>query len=245
MATEYYSLPTINGADTIDGVNAINGLANATDAALRSVANSIPSLDNVNAQLATLSQQVGTANTTANAASTAAANAQSTATLANSTAQNANTAVSNLQNKQTPILTAFTPSPGGSYGQTVNGIFANYVRSELAQLCTAKVAIQGLSFSLESGNTNADNPIYVLGTVPAPYIPSASFATVIGVYTQENIGAEKVVVLYLNVSGTEATYPGRVSISHQYYGTPSGAGSISGIYTDGIIPWFYGTETAE
>ena len=34
MATTHYSFPTINGTDTIDGVNAINGLANAVDAAL-------------------------------------------------------------------------------------------------------------------------------------------------------------------------------------------------------------------
>lgn len=37
MATTHYSLPTINGTDTIDGVNAINGLANAVDTALYQV----------------------------------------------------------------------------------------------------------------------------------------------------------------------------------------------------------------
>lgn len=37
MATTHYSFPTINGTDTIDGVNAINGLANAVDAALYNV----------------------------------------------------------------------------------------------------------------------------------------------------------------------------------------------------------------
>ena len=34
MATTHYSFPTINGTDTIDGVNAINGLANAVDTPL-------------------------------------------------------------------------------------------------------------------------------------------------------------------------------------------------------------------
>ena len=38
MATTHYSFPTINGTDTIDGVNAINGLANAVDTALYQVA---------------------------------------------------------------------------------------------------------------------------------------------------------------------------------------------------------------
>ena len=37
MATTHYSFPTIVGTDTIDGVNAINGLANAVDAALYNV----------------------------------------------------------------------------------------------------------------------------------------------------------------------------------------------------------------
>lgn len=42
MATAHYNFPTINGTDTIDGVNAINGLANSVDAALFSVAGEIP-----------------------------------------------------------------------------------------------------------------------------------------------------------------------------------------------------------
>ncbi len=41
MATSHYNFPTINGTDTIDGVNAINGLANSVDAALFGVAGSI------------------------------------------------------------------------------------------------------------------------------------------------------------------------------------------------------------
>lgn len=42
MATSHYNFPTVNGTDTIDGVNAINGLANSVDAALFEVAGSIP-----------------------------------------------------------------------------------------------------------------------------------------------------------------------------------------------------------
>lgn len=42
MATTHYNFPTITGTDTIDGVNAINGLANSVDAALYGVAGSIP-----------------------------------------------------------------------------------------------------------------------------------------------------------------------------------------------------------
>lgn len=42
MATTHYNFPTIVGTDTIDGVNAINGLANSVDAALFNVAGDIP-----------------------------------------------------------------------------------------------------------------------------------------------------------------------------------------------------------
>lgn len=42
MATSHYNFPTINGTDTIDGVNAINGLANSVDAALFGVEGEIP-----------------------------------------------------------------------------------------------------------------------------------------------------------------------------------------------------------
>ena len=51
MATTHYSFPTINGTDTIDGVNAINGLANAVDTALYQVeqeGGSAPGANSVN-----------------------------------------------------------------------------------------------------------------------------------------------------------------------------------------------------
>ena len=41
MATTNYNFPTIQATDKIDGVNAINGLANAVDASLKQVAGSI------------------------------------------------------------------------------------------------------------------------------------------------------------------------------------------------------------
>lgn len=42
MATSHYNFPTINGTDTIDGVNAINGLANSVDDAMFGIAGEIP-----------------------------------------------------------------------------------------------------------------------------------------------------------------------------------------------------------
>lgn len=54
MATTHYSFPTINGTDTIDGVNAINGLANAVDTALYQVAQeggSTPGANSINTSM--------------------------------------------------------------------------------------------------------------------------------------------------------------------------------------------------
>ena len=54
MATTHYSFPTINGTDTIDGVNAINGLANAIDTALYQVeqeGGSTPGANSINTSM--------------------------------------------------------------------------------------------------------------------------------------------------------------------------------------------------
>lgn len=80
MSTTYYNLPEISGSTVANGVDAINGLATATDAALHAVAATIPG----SADISALETAVETANTNANAA-------LNTATLANSTAAQANT----------------------------------------------------------------------------------------------------------------------------------------------------------
>lgn len=79
MATSYYNLPTINGSDTIDGVNAINGLANATDTALHNVAIGIPDTSTIEANITSLTSSVSTAQSTATTAQTLAQTANTTA----------------------------------------------------------------------------------------------------------------------------------------------------------------------
>lgn len=92
MATTWYSFPTINGSDTVDAVNAINGLANSVDAALRNVANDIPSLDSINSQLATITQDIQTIKTNLSTTTTNANKALNDSATALSTAQNVNAA---------------------------------------------------------------------------------------------------------------------------------------------------------
>lgn len=97
MATTHYSFPTINGTDTIDGVNAINGLANAIDTALYQVeqeGGSTPGANSINTSMI----QNG-AITTEKLASTVqnqiqqGVNAETTAQHAETTAQQALAAV--------------------------------------------------------------------------------------------------------------------------------------------------------
>lgn len=56
MTTTHYSFPTINGTDTIDGVNAINGLANAVDTALYQVSQEGGSAPGANSVTSTMIQ---------------------------------------------------------------------------------------------------------------------------------------------------------------------------------------------
>lgn len=114
MATTYYNLPTINGADTIDGVNAINGLANSTDAALRQVQNQIPDLTSISSQV---TQATSTANT-----------AMSTATQAATNAGNALTAASQAQSAAEAVSTEWNAAPVNVLNDTVQA----YVTSSTA-----------------------------------------------------------------------------------------------------------------
>lgn len=88
MATTYYNLPTVNGSDTADFVNAINGLATATDAALRNVANDVPNVDTIKSQIATINSEITNIKSTLATTTSTANTASTTATSALSIAQN-------------------------------------------------------------------------------------------------------------------------------------------------------------
>ena len=83
MATTHYDFPTINGADAIDGVNAINGLANAVDTALFTIDSALGTAET---DIAQAIADAASASTAATAASTNAAAAQATAGSAVNTA---------------------------------------------------------------------------------------------------------------------------------------------------------------
>lgn len=82
MATTYYNLPTITPATVANGPDAINGLANATDAALHTVEAMIPE----SADISEISEKADAANVNAQAALNSASAANNTAAQANTTA---------------------------------------------------------------------------------------------------------------------------------------------------------------
>lgn len=228
MATEYYSLPTINGADTIDGVNAINGLANATDAALRGVANSIPSLDSVNSQLATLSQQVGTATTTANAAASAASSANNNANSALSTANNAQTSVNQISTNLTPTLETGS-AQGTTLGFSAGSVAWSIATCEAAHLHIIKV--QTFSLQVPASKFASYTQLFNL---PEGSYPTDNFRVLAG--SLSSTGAYASLEMYVRIETN-----GAVSLNFHPTGTPS----EEHFTFDGtiFIPMFYGFES--
>lgn len=133
MATQYYNLPTITPSTVANGPDAINGLANATDAAIHSVEAKIPeSTDiseisakadaaSVNAQAA-LNSATAANNTAAQASQTAGAAAATASAAQSASATNTGnisvlsgrvTAVENMLNFN--IFTQATPTRTGIY----------------------------------------------------------------------------------------------------------------------------------
>lgn len=119
MATTHYDFPTINGSDAIDGVNAINGLANAVDTALFTVDSALGTAESQSAQAIS---DAAAASTAANAAATNAAAAQSSAQAAINTANAANTTAGNTANALTSFEKLFNLVPNTvSSGMSVSG----------------------------------------------------------------------------------------------------------------------------
>lgn len=105
MATTHYSFPTINGTDTIDGVNAINGLANAVDTALYQVeqeGGSAPGANSINTSMiqngAVTTEKL---NSTVQSQIQQGVSAASTAESAQSTAQSALSQIGEVTQTQT------------------------------------------------------------------------------------------------------------------------------------------------
>lgn len=256
MATPHYNFPTINGSDTIDGVNAINGLANSVDNALFGVAGKIPegytlpiagttSLGGVRGS-GDISVNASTGDMTINA-NTVGSNELQTGAVTNKKLAGGSVGSGNLMPDVLTMLqqgaqayTNVTAAPqlyrlpdctSGHY-LTSGTIYSNYVVNPSAHTCQIKIDASGVNINLPASNTSLENPLFALGTIPTQYRPVTDYATMI--WTQSGSDGYEI-VYFLGV-----TKDGAVGIYH------INASSVrSGeMWSKGTLLYTYGAQAA-
>lgn len=256
MATSHYNFPTINGTDTIDGVNAINGLANSVDAALFGVAGSVPqeytlpiagttSLGGVRGS-GDISVNASTGDMTINA-NTVGSNELQTGAVTNNKLAGGSVGTGNLM---TEVLTmvqqgaqaysSVTSAPqlyrlpdytSGQY-LTSGTIYSNYVVNPSAHTCQIKVDVAGAKINLPATNTSLENPLFALGTIPTQYRPASDYATII--WTQS--GSDGYAIVYF----LGVTTKGAIGIYHI-----NASNARNGeIWSKGTLFYAYGAQAA-
>lgn len=254
MATSHYNFPTIVGTDTIDGVNAINGLANAVDTALFTVASSIPSIPTgYDLPIATATALGGVRGGGEIAVSSASGDMTIAAGVVTNSKLAANAVgASNIQNNSVsaakltsdvssqlnagyqaslslqshPIRHSMTTSTGNLYG--------TYVVNPAAQMVTLKLNAQGATFNLENKNSSVNSPLFTFNALPVQYRPTTSFSQVMAVQSVTGSGLYTVYG-FIRDDGVAGVYI-----------TNWGAGVASGqqLYADCQIAWFYNVQSA-
>lgn len=259
MATSHYNFPTINGTDTIDGVNAINGLANSVDAALFGVSGSIPqeytlpiagttSLGGVRGS-GDISVNPGTGDMTINnntitseqlqdasiMGSKIAVGSVGTANLATTVLASINQGVAAYSsNAANPRLYSFeTLQPSGRV--TTGSIASCYTVSEACRIATAKIDVNECVLDISGiGNTSASNMLVTVGTVPEQYRPSTSQSAlffVCGGPTRTGV-----CLLYAAINET-----GKLGFYHLNY-TKDGISQTEPVYATANLVWYYGEQ---
>lgn len=257
MATSHYSLPTINGTDTIDGVNAINGLANAVDSALFGVAGSIPqeytlpiagttSLGGVRGS-GDISVNASTGDMTINADTVGSNELQTGAVTTNKLATgsvgsgNLMPDVLTMIQQGAQAYTSIAAAPqlyrlpdyaSGDYLAS-GTIYSNYVVNPSAHTCQLKIDASGVNINLPASNTTFDNPLFLLGTVPAQYRPATDYATMI--WSQS--GSDGYAILYF----LGVRKDGAVVIYHTDYSSDRHTGDM---WCRGTMLYTYGAQAA-
>lgn len=256
MATSHYNFPTIDGTDTIDGVNAINGLANSVDAALFGVAGETPeaytlpiagttSLGGVRGS-GDISVNASTGDMTINA-NTVGSNELQTGAVTSNKLAGGSVGSGNLMPDVLAMLqqgaqayTAVNSAPqlyrlpdytSGQYLAS-GTIYSNYVVNPSAHTCQLKIDASGVNANLPASNTSLENPLFALGTIPTQYRPASDYATMI--WSQS--GSDGYTIAYfLGVSKD-----GAVGIYHiNSSGTRSGE-----MWSRGTLLYTYGAQVA-
>ena len=255
MATTHYNFPTITGTDTIDGVNAINGLANSVDAALYGVQGQIPegyslpiagttSLGGVRGagQIA-VNPTTGDMSITPNSVTSEqfqdssitgakiATSSIDSAQLSSSVLQQINQGTSAYaQNAAAPRIYGFDP-----YNQqgnmTAGVIYSNYVVSDACNMVTAKLALSGCAFNFAGGNTSTENQLATVGVIPQQYRPTTNFDSLCFVIGGNPNG---VCLIYATINAS-----GELGLYHTNYNIGN-IPNTSGVYGTGLLCWYYG-----
>lgn len=257
MATSHYNFPTINGTDTIDGVNAINGLANSVDAALFGVAGSIPQEYTLPiAGTTSLGGVRGSGQISVNPSTgdmTVGDN-----TIRNSMLQAQCVSGSNIQNGTIDTsklsggvntqlsdgslaYTAITKPPALSnvpnYTEqdslTSGVIYSNYIVNEAAHMVSIKVSCVGATFNLPASNTDVTNMLAKIFTLPSNCRPSSNYSQLFYVRTGNDGSA---INFFISVSSN-----GDVGLTHVNYSSDRNGVNIWG---DGVITLFYGAQAS-
>lgn len=251
MATSHYNLPTITGTDTIDGVNAINGLANAVDTAIYGVAASVPQgytlpianastlggvrgggdvlVNSGNGDMTLAAGCVGNSQLATNAVGTA--NIQNTSISAAKLTSDVSTQLSaGYQASQTingpHIKVAMTSSTGNLYG----ALFVN----PATHLAVMKINAQGFTMNVTASNTSSTNPNATFSAIPVQYRPTSFFAELLAV---ESITGTGVINVFAGIrtDGVACVY---------YTNWSAGTASSQAVYGDCELIWYYGDESS-
>lgn len=256
MATSHYNFPTINGTDTIDGVNAINGLANSVDAALFSVAGDMPqeytlpiagttSLGGVRGS-GDISVNASTGDMAINANTVGSSELQ-TGAVTNGKLAAGSVGTGSLmpdvltmlqQGAQAYTNITAVPQlyrlPDYTSGQYITSgtIYSNYVVNPSAHTCQLKIDASGVTLNLPASNTTLDNPLIALGTIPAQYRPVSDYATMIWAQSGDD---GYIIVYFLGV-----TKNGAVGIYH----TNTSSAQKGEMWSRGTLLYTYGAQAA-
>lgn len=253
MATNHYSLPTIVGTDTIDGVNAINGLANAVDTALYDVASKAPqtyvlpiatanalggvrgggeiSVNNYNGDMSISAGVISNAKMAANAVGST--NIQNNSVTASKLSPDVSSQLSaGYQASQT-----INAAPKRySMNTTTGKAFATFFVSEVAHVAVMKFSLQGPNVNVTNSNTTATNPSFTFNPIPVQFRPPTTISSIVSVGTGVSGGASGLIVwfIYIDPSGVAGVY-------YQNWNAGTGAAQVWG---EGAITWVYGADSA-
>lgn len=256
MATTHYNFPTITGTDTIDGVNAINGLANSVDAALYGVANDIPDqydlpiagttslggvrgAGDISVNPATGDMSINNNAVTGAMVQDASITGAKIVTGGINSAQLNQSILTNIsqgvsaytENHTSPRLYRF-PDVSPKEHMTSGTVYSTYTVSDACNLVTIKVALNNCAFNFSGGNTSPDEPLVTIGTIPSEYRPTTNFDTFIFVVSAAGGGA---CLLYASVASS-----GKVGVYHSNYNLGQ-IPNASDVYANAVICYYYGT----